>query len=356
MPHIRHGSLALVLSITIGAALPRTATHPAPLPTTLLVRVVDSLSRLPLPNAEVTAVSRRALTDARGEVRIGWPAEGTTLSVRVRQLGFRYVERTVRRGTSPSATEDTVVVALARAAFALPQMVATAKPRCRDIGGEAQIALSKSSLDLLRFGAEQYNAFRETYPFDITIERRTVINERGRLSPMILRQEEVFSADDWGDRYTPGQVLQRTGSSGYFVPLLFVSALADSVFLERHCFVARGVVTQDGRRVIRLDFSPALGVRDVDWEGSAWLDSAASVLARIDFRLTNLRDRSGPQEFQGYTVFSMPTPFIAMPDSTVARWSSGTSSGAYGTQPSPGAVQAVTIRSLVYRGAKPPPP
>ena len=355
MLRARHASLALTLSVTVVAASLPESTRPTMVPTTLLVRVVDSLSRLPLPNAEVSAASRRALTDARGEVRIGWPAEGT-VSVRVRQLGFRYVERTVQRGTSPTATEDTLVVALARAAFALPQMVATAKPRCRDVGGEEQIALSKSSLDLLRFGAEQYGTFRETYPFDITIERRTVLNERGRSSPRILNQEEIFSAADWGDRYTPGQVLQRTGSSGYFVPLLFVSALADSVFLERHCFVARGVVTQDGRRVIRLDFSPALGIRDVDWEGSAWIDSAASVLARIDFRLTNLRDRGGPQEFEGYTVFSMPTPFIAMPDSTVARWSSASSPGGYSSQRAPGAVQTVTTKSLVYRGARPPPP
>ena len=91
------------------------------------------------------------------------------------------------------------------------------------------------------------------------------------------------------------------------MPVLFVSALADSAFWNRHCFEARGVESHDGRRLIRLDFSPALDIRDPDWEGSAWLDSARSVLARVDFRLTNLRHVDGPQRFEGYTVFSTPT-------------------------------------------------
>ena len=49
----------------------------------LLVRVLDSLSGAPLPNAEVTAIGRSALTDVHGQVRILWPTEGT-LSIRAR--------------------------------------------------------------------------------------------------------------------------------------------------------------------------------------------------------------------------------------------------------------------------------
>ena len=48
----------------------------APLPVTLLIRVVDSASRLPLPNAEVSTPSRRRLTDAEGNVRFPWPEGG----------------------------------------------------------------------------------------------------------------------------------------------------------------------------------------------------------------------------------------------------------------------------------------
>jgi hypothetical protein len=140
------------------------------------------------------------------------------------------------------------------------------------------------------------------------------------------------------------------------VPLLFVSALADSAFWARHCFAARGVESRDGRRLIRLDFSPTLDVRDPDWEGSAWLDSARSVLARVDFRLTNLRRVIGPQQFEGYTVFSTPTPYIAMPESTLAQLTIGVQRGPYSDVQRQGFKQTLVIRDVAYRRGSPPPP
>jgi hypothetical protein len=150
-------------------------------------------------------------------------------------------------------------------------------------------------------------------------------------------------------------VLQKTGS-GFFVPLLFVSTLADSAFWSRHCFAARGVETLDGRRVIRLDFSPARGIREVDWAGSAWLDSAASVLRRVDFRLANVRDANAPRQFSGYTIFSMPSPFIAVPDSTLAWWWRRYHPSADDDEHKAEIVQSVTMREAAYLRATPPPP
>jgi hypothetical protein len=134
-----------------------------------------------------------------------------------------------------------------------------------------------------------------------------------------------------------------------------VSALADTAFWERHCFVARGVETLEGRRMIRLQFFPARDVREPEWEGSAWLDSARSVLARVEFRLTNLHDREGPQEFTGYTVFSTPSPFIAMPDSTVARWNTAMR-GSYGQLRRFIGQQSYVIRDVRYVERVPPRP
>ena len=106
----------------------------------------------------------------------------------------------------------------------------------------------------------------------------------------------------------------------FFVPLLFVSALADSAFWARHCFVARGVESHDGRRVIRLDFTPALGVDEPEWEGAAWIDSAASVLARVEFRLTNLRDRNGAATVRGLHRVHDTVPLHRAPRFDVHPW------------------------------------
>ena len=328
-----------------------TARAAALLPVTLLIRVVDSASRLPLPNAEVSTPSRRRLTDAEGNVRFPWP-EGGAISVRVRQLGFRYADRTLRRGTSRTAAVDTVVIALAPAAFALPQVVTQAEARCTGVQDSATMAFSRSTMELLRFGAEQYNAFRAAYPFNVSLARRTVRSAVFK-GPRVEETKESAESESYGDPYLPGQVILRT-RVGYYVPVLFVSALADSAFWARHCFVAKGVHSRDGHRVIRLDFTPSRGVREPEWEGSAWLDSAASVLRRVDFRLVNIRDPRAPRRFEGYTTFAMPSPYIAVPDSTVAWWWTETVPTASDDKFTADVLQFLTMRELAYTAGTPP--
>jgi hypothetical protein len=347
----RYVPALLLIVVATGA---RGRAHGPLVPTTLLLRVIDSATRLPLSNAEITAYERRGLTDAKGELRLLWPESGE-LRVRIRQLGFRYVDRTFRRDAASMSEVDTTVVALARVAWTLPQVAVRERRRCEESGDPARVALSEAAMELLRFGAEQFENFRRAYPFDLTLERRTSSAAAGRLMRPRL---EVDSTDsrEWGDRYTPGKVLVTTGPDSYFVPLLFVAALADSAFWENHCLIARGVESRAGRRVMRLDFAPALDVRDVEWEGTAWLDSARSVLARVDFRLTNLRGHQGPDRFEGYTVFSMPTPYIAWPDSTLVRWTLRLPPGPFGQPRSWEAVQTLVIRDVRYRGGKPPEP
>jgi hypothetical protein len=346
----------MLLVASMAAHATRAPTPRAPLsraPATLLLRVVDSASQLPIPNVEITAHERRGLTDVRGEVRVFYPEDGELL-VRIRQIGFRYADRTFRRDPSRT-TEDTAVVALARIGFALPQVVVRAERNCKEPVEPSYAALTEASMELLRFGAEQFENFRRAYPFDFALEQRTsVALSFGVARPRLRPRIDTLESNKWGDRYMPGKVVIQSGRDEYFVPLLFVSALADSMFWNRHCFAARGVESRDGRRLIRLDFSPTLDVRDPDWEGSAWLDSARSVLARVDFQLTNLRSAIGPQRFGGYTVFSTPTPYIARPDSTVATWITAAPTGAYGELRRSGGTQMLLIRDVMYRGRKPP--
>lgn len=346
MASLWYGAAALVVALS--------AEHGArPLPTVLVVHVVDSASHRPLPNAEVASPRARRLTDADGNARFVWPAGGA-ISIRVRQLGFRFTDRTLHRGTSPTAKEDTVVVVLNPATYALPQVVTQADVRCEAKQDSAAMALSSSTMELLRFGAEQYKSFRVTYPFDVTLARRTVHSALFK-GPRVEEKSEVAESATYGEVYKPGYVLLRT-QTGYFVPVLFVTALADSAFWDRHCFVARGVESRDGRRVVRLDFAPARGVSEVEWEGSAWIDSAASVLRRVDFRLVNVRDARAPKRYEGYTTFTVPSPFIAVPDSTVAWWWSETKPTPVDDKYTADVLQFLTMRAMEYRLEKPPAP
>jgi hypothetical protein len=114
------------------------------------------------------------------------------------------------------------------------------------------------------------------------------------------------------------------------------------------------VETREGRRVIRLDFHPARDVETVDWSGSAWLDSAASVLRRVDFRLANVRDPSAPRRFEGYTTFAVPSPYIAVPDSTLAWWWRRRYPRPTDDERTAEVVQSVTMREAMYVRATPP--
>jgi len=357
----RYGPLALLLFLSAARApaspsrVTPATTHAAPhrhaLPTVLVVHVVDSASLAPLPNAEVTSAPIRRLTDTEGNARFTWPASGV-LKLRVRELGFRYAETTVHRGHSPTATEDTVVVALQHAAFALPQMVTQAEVRCVGNQDSAAFAFSRSTMELLRFGAEQYDNFRATYPFHVALARRTVRSALPK-AERVEETSEFAESETFGDPYQPGQVLLRI-PKGYYVPTLFVSTLADSAFWNRHCFYAKGVESRDGRRVIRLDFEPSRGVKAVDWEGSAWIDSAASVLRRVDFRLANLRGRFGPRRFEGYTTFTVPSPYIAVPDSTIAWWWTESEPSPNDDKYTADVLQFLTMKRMEFRREPPP--
>lgn len=115
----------------------------------LLVQVVEVGTRRPLPNADVFDVSSgtHRLTNARGEARLEWPQAGV-LHLRVRQLGYRFVDRELR---ASGAVADTVIVVLERVAFVLPELQEPVQFRqhltvgsgSRHVADESEVLLEK---------------------------------------------------------------------------------------------------------------------------------------------------------------------------------------------------------------------
>jgi hypothetical protein len=317
----------------------------------LVVQVLDGGTRRPLPNADVLDIGSgtHRLTDARGEARLGWPMSGV-LRLRVRQLGYRFVERELR---ASGAAADTVTVALERVAFVLPELRAEARHQCEALLDSASRQLALLALGQLRLAAEHYDQFRRAYPFDMRGERRTVlVGSDGRPKQVRVNRERE-SSERWGDPYRPGDVLRRE-RRGFSASLLFISTLADSVFWEGHCFSVRGMETRDAQRLLRLEFVPNPELRTPDWEGTAWIDSSTSVLRRIEFRLAGLTDDDEPRRLEGYTTFSAPSPYITIPDSIVAYWWRRVPAerSEWGN---PDVVQLLRVVNIDYRGATPPP-
>jgi hypothetical protein len=347
----------LPVALLIAAAPYALGGRPAPRPvqpSTLTVRVHEDATRRPLPNAEVVDLGSgtHRFTNEHGAARLTWPAEGR-VRIRVRQLGFQMAERTVNRADG-SPTGDTVTFALKRIPFVLPSVVTTATDRCDEEVDSLAKRLSVPALEHLRLGAERYEAFRRAYPFNVRQERRTVTLDSAGKPRSVRQAEERARSENWGERYHPRRIVLRT-PLGFSVPVLFVSALADPSFWERHCFVVRGVEDVRGSRALRLDFTPARGVRGAEWAGAAFTDSATSLLRRVEFRLAGLRYDDVPTRFEGYTTFTSPSPFIAVPESTVAAWwrRPPQHDSTWGM---PDVVQLLRVIELHYRRAKPPEP
>ena len=324
------------------------ATVAAQSPGQLRVKVVDEESRLPLPNAELIeqASGQHRFTNERGDAALKWP-EGGQVQLRVRQIGYQFVERSLTRAADAAA--DTATVALHRVTYVLPQVFSNT--RCGSDTDPASKLLAASVLEQLRAGAERYREFRVAYPFHITQEKRTWTIGVGGKPQNLRRLNGEADSEEWGDPYVPGDVVQHD-SHGFSAPILFISALADPVFWNRHCFVARGVQTLAGARVVRLEFTPNTDLRNADWEGAALVDSATSVLRRVEFRLTGLVPGDEPTRLEGYTMFASPSPLIAVPDSTVAVWwRRNVTNGQWG---SPDAVLTAVVRQLSYRKDVPP--
>jgi hypothetical protein len=283
-------------------------------PRSLMVTVIDSLSRQLLPNADVAALTAREtrITDDLGRAYLTWPSSGK-IQLRVRQIGYQPREIAVERASSGNS----ITIALSKVAYVLADVRATS--RCSTQVDTTRLGFSATALGQLKQAAEKYNEFRRSFPFEASVERRTAaVPPSGDIKRIVVSQEKVGS-EKFDARYRPGNVIEyRFGE--FTVPILMISTLADSVFWDHHCFVARGFESYQGNRVIRLEFVPTADVDGPDYKGAALLDSATSMLLRVEFHLANPPRRSIPTKLDGYTTFVSPSPFVVLPDTTGAMW------------------------------------
>lgn len=304
----------LIAAIAIPALIQLPLSAHVRQPESLAVTVLDSLSRRPLPNADIADLTsgQHRITDENGRAYLTWPGDGK-MRLRVRQVGYQPRQSALERATTGGA----ITITMNKVAYVLSEVRATG--RCATQVDSTLLDLSVVALDQLKQAAEKYDEFRRTYPFEVTFERRTAaIPERGDVKRILVSREK-FRSENLESKYRPGDIIERSFRD-FTAPILLLSNLADSVFWEHHCFSARGFQWYQGDRVVRLEFSPTADITGPDYKGSAVLDSATSMLLRIEFQLANVRPGDRPAQLVGYTTFTSPSPFAVLPDSTVAVW------------------------------------
>jgi hypothetical protein len=337
------------LSLAALARLPASSPYSEGLqPSTVLITVSDAGAGYPLANADVVDIpsGHHSFTDEHGRARIVWPADGQ-LRLRIREIGYKPVERTLRRA---EVVGEGATITLSKVAYVIAPV--RSNSLCATNADSASQLISVSALEQLRQAAEKYAEFRRTYPFVARIERRTAqVPENGDVKRIVSENAE-FRSENLEKGYRPSDIVEYV-SGGFNVPILFLSTLADSVFWEHHCYIVRGVDTYQGARALRLEFSPNSDVHGPDWEGTALLDSATSYILRVDFRVANLDPHHVPNRIEGYTTYTSPSPFVIMPDTTFGVWWLRRH-GEKGDWGSPDVVQVLHVEKLIYRRARPP--
>jgi hypothetical protein len=215
-------------------------------------------------------------------------------SVRItaKRVGFSPADTTilVARGDTSRVTIELSLVSIQ-----LPPVRSLAKVCAHPGGSDAQLGEQLAVLfDQVKENAERNRLLSRSYPFELQVERR-ISRPEPVLEARFVSYDTVIrsSSRDW--RYEPGKMLgTREYESGVFagkwttITMPELADFADERFLVNHCFEFGGLDVIDGDSLIRVDFSPAPVVHDLDIAGTIFLDRVSYQLRVMDIAVVNL--------------------------------------------------------------------
>lgn len=280
---------ALALSVAPAASGAQNSREPS----ALVGMVVSSSTGNPLPYSNITLLpaGRQIFGEEDGSFTLRRVPPGR-YQLRVRQLGYAAGDTVIvvpAQGELPPIT-----IALRRLAITLAatSIVATGECTVTGVPDSAAVPELAAVFGEVRKNGERIRLLAERYPFEYRMRRTRltrVVGDRVR-SP---RTDTVLYRSDVGWGYRPGHVVsapendrreERSEQPLIFLPT--VATFTDSAFAANHCFRYAGIDTTQGGAYARLDFEPAVRVREPDLSGSIYLDTATYMVRRTVFRLT----------------------------------------------------------------------
>jgi hypothetical protein len=282
---------------------------------TLRVRILDSLSSLPVPGAVLSAVD----TAGRSVSTVLTSEQGTGLlqvggagryTIAVRRIGFRpFVtgELTIRRGLDTAIT----LVLLSQRAV-LPPARVTAHRQC-DAEAPSPSAEAEPLWEEVRKALEA-TVLTRTGSLVTTeiISVKRLLSTSGRVlrsdslklgtrgeRPYFARSEDELAESG----YVQGNV--RSGFR-FFAPDEYV--LLSDGFANRHCLSMAGSVRRDSRGVqLGVSFEPRRTNLHPDIRGTIWVDSASSELRQVEFVYVNVSPSPAVNGASGEVRFERTT-------------------------------------------------
>lgn len=200
----------------------------------------------------------------------------------VRRLGFAPIVDTVdvRAGVS-----DTLRYQLARLAVTLRSVEVRAYPPCLKPGPppRGRDSVLADVLEQVRINADQYRLLIREYPFEYTMRSVRTNRMRNGRTALISRKDVPLSSTSAA--YEPGHVIRQRGPAWYFsIPTL--SELADTDFLQFHCWYFLGAEQVDSSVMLRVDLVAFDSLTTPDVNGSIYLDLESFQIRRTVLHLS----------------------------------------------------------------------
>lgn len=227
---------------------------------------------------EVTPGEARFTSD-EGRFVFNAPQAGR-YQIRVKHLGFAALDTAVTLG---AGVRMSMKLTLQPVAIHLAAVKVREKNGCkaaRTAGNDLYIALEE-----LRKNAERDRILRNSYPFIYRVARRY-----GAEGAPFPRQDTVSFQSLTSNSYRPGNIFQigsTTVGATREVRIPTLSDLADDLFLRNHCFTYGGIEVVGDYATYRIDFTPASGIDNPDFEGSAYVDVQTYMIRKAVFQVTH---------------------------------------------------------------------
>ncbi len=243
---------------------------------------------IPYSTVRLQPVGRERFADQNGRF-VYYAVTPGRYQVHVRQVGYLPEDTTFVVAPNVPVT---LSLRMTRIATALDEVKVSAPPRlCLVPDDFLQVPDSELTLVLgeAKKNAERELLLRRTYPFEYRFAQSHDTYDFQLKTHTLQYDTVIFRSDDsW--RYRRGKVVTNDKSKIFgdirLMRLPTLSDLADKGFVTNHCFKYMGVVSQDGARTHRIDFSPDSLLIAPDVEGSIFMDSATYKIKKAEFHLT----------------------------------------------------------------------
>jgi hypothetical protein len=269
------------------------------------VTVVGGATGLPIPYAVVKLPDAAAerFTNSDGVASFVSLSAGAQ-RVDVRRIGYRQYSGVVQVESGRTAR---LAVTLERLPVRLARMEVRANGGCVRPGiPDADVEPDVYRLtELLRENAEQYRFLTKRYPFRYVQAR--ALGEHGQSTFYLQRVDSILISSAGADPYRRGDVVRSSDSGQFSMMLPSISDLADTAFVNAHCFEYGGTVRTPTKTLMKLVVRAAERIRTPDVNGAFYIDSSTAQLELMELQLT--RPKALPKQLSNIAGISSSTSF-----------------------------------------------